>query len=535
LSRSGRSLRRRLLLTLAVVGLVQLLTVGLALAALLQLRQDQQRLTVDLFSTLQDSSAGFRTVIEIEEAARAYLTSGDQGALDRLQAAQAPRPGAVDADELERRLQDDPEALQALAQVRRAGAEWFSGLQPLIQAVQEQGPDAVDGTVLAEERRRFEQLNVAYDDYLDEVTQARDDAFERLQRSTNLLFAAVLLAVASALAAGVLLSVALRRWVTAPLEALGAETRTVREGDLQHEVSVNGPPEIAGLARDVDTMRRGLVSQLAEVERAQSLLEQQAGDLRRSNRDLEQFAYVASHDLQEPLRKVSSFCQMLQRRYHGQLDERADQYIDFAVDGAKRMQALINDLLAFSRVGRMSEGFTEVDLNDVLAQALRELDERVQETGAVLTADPLPVVTGERGLLLQLLLNLLGNALKFAGAAPPRVHVCAQRREDAWEIAVHDEGIGIDPRYAERIFVIFQRLHPKADYEGTGIGLALCKKIVEHHGGTIWLDAEPAETGGTGTTFRWTLPFEPPVREPAIEQQDDAPQGAREDRAWTTA
>jgi signal transduction histidine kinase len=535
LSGPGRSLRRRLLLALAAVGLVQLLTVGLALAVLLQLRQDQQRLTVDLFSTLQDSSAGIRTVVEIEDAAVAYLTTGDDRALARLQAVRAPRPDAADADELERRLQGEPAALQALDRVRSAGAEWSGGLQPLVEVVQAQGPDAVGAPALAEQRQRFERLDAAYDDYIDSVAEARDEAFERLQRSTTLMFVAVLLAVASALAAGVLLSVALRRWVTAPLEALSAETRTVREGDLQHEVAVTGPPEIAGLAEDVDTMRRGLVSQLAEVVRAQSLLEQQSQDLRRSNQDLEQFAYVASHDLQEPLRKVSSFCQMLQRRYQGQLDERADQYIGFAVDGAQRMQALINDLLAFSRVGRMSEGFTDVSLDDLLALALRELDGRVQETGAVVTSDPLPVVTGERQLLLQLLINLLGNALKFAGDAPPRVHVSARRADDAWEISVHDDGIGIEPRYAERIFVIFQRLHPKAQYEGTGIGLALCKKIVEHHGGTIWLDTADARAGGTGTTFRWTLPLEPPVRVPAPEQQDDAPLGVREESAWTTA
>jgi light-regulated signal transduction histidine kinase (bacteriophytochrome) len=234
-------------------------------------------------------------------------------------------------------------------------------------------------------------------------------------------------------------------------------------------------------------------------------LETKARELERSNAELEQFAYVASHDLQEPLRKVASFCQLLQRRYAGQLDERADQYIEFAVDGAKRMQSLISDLLGFSRVGRTGTQMVDVPLDDALRVALDNLTRRVDETRATIEADPLPTVSGEPVLLTAVFQNLIGNALKFHGEEPPVVRVTVVRDGDMWTISCCDEGIGIAPEYAERIFAIFQRLHPKETYEGTGIGLALCRKIVEHHGGRIWLDTSVP----SGTTFRFTLPARP--------------------------
>lgn len=303
---------------------------------------------------------------------------------------------------------------------------------------------------------------------------------------------------------------ALRQWVVAPLQQLGSEVRQVQGGDLGHEIVLDGPGEIRGVADDVDAMRRRIVREYdrastaqAEAEDAQRLLEEQARELRRSNQELEQFAYVASHDLQEPLRKVASFCQLLERRYQGQLDERADQYIGFAVDGAKRMQVLINDLLAFSRVGRTAGPATRVELDACLTQALRVLEPRIEETGARITADPLPVVLGEASLLTQLFQNLVGNALKFRREGhPPRVHVGVSGTGDAYEFCCADNGIGIEAQYAEKIFVIFQRLHGKEQYGGTGIGLALCRKIVEDHGGRIWLDPSSER----GTTFRWTLP-----------------------------
>jgi light-regulated signal transduction histidine kinase (bacteriophytochrome) len=279
------------------------------------------------------------------------------------------------------------------------------------------------------------------------------------------------------------------------------------------EIASDGPPELARLAADVDGMRRKIAADLAEVREARGQVQWvndqlriQAEELTRSNRDLEQFAYVASHDLQEPLRKVASFCQLLQRRYAGQLDERADQYIAFAVDGAQRMQRLINDLLAFSRIGRLTAGFTDVDLNTLMADVASQTEAARDYAGGRLTWDELPVVEGEEPLLTTLFANLVSNSLKFRRpGVPAMVHVSAVRRDTEWEVAVADNGIGIEPEFADKVFVIFQRLHAKDAYPGTGIGLAIVKKIVEYHGGRVWLDPDVSE----GTTVRFTLPSAP--------------------------
>jgi signal transduction histidine kinase len=332
---------------------------------------------------------------------------------------------------------------------------------------------------------------------------------DAVRQWNHVLLWVILVLVLLVIGMGLFVWRALRHGVTEPLARLASAVRAASTGSHEHEIPVEGSGEVAALAADVEHMRRELVQQVeqlreshAETERAHELLRAQTRELERSNRDLEQFAYVASHDLQEPLRKVASFTQLLQKRYGGQLDERADQYIGFAVDGARRMQRLIQDLLSFSRVGRSGAVPVDVDLEAVLAQVLRDLDERIADAGAVVTHDPLPVVRGERALLAMLLTNVVSNAVKFRH--PERtasVHLSARREGDHWEISCADNGIGIDPQYAERVFVIFQRLHPKEVYTGTGIGLALVKRVVEHHGGRVWI--EPSDGGGT--TVRWTL------------------------------
>jgi PAS domain S-box-containing protein len=248
-------------------------------------------------------------------------------------------------------------------------------------------------------------------------------------------------------------------------------------------LELGGAPCVVAAIRDIAERRR------------------QTEALARSNEALQQFAYVASHDLQEPLRMVSSYLQLLEQRYKDKLDEDAREFIGFAVDGAKRMQALIHDLLAYSRAGQPEVDHGQVDLNEVVRQVLDDLALTIEENGARVSVGPLPTVQGAPGQLGQVFQNLLSNALKFRKPGEPPVIEISARRQDGWVISVTDHGIGIEPQYAERIFQIFQRLHTRAEYEGTGIGLAICKRIVEQHGGIIRL--EPQDEGAT---FTFTLP-----------------------------
>ncbi|HXX35486.1 MAG TPA: histidine kinase N-terminal 7TM domain-containing protein [Thermodesulfobacteriota bacterium] len=251
--------------------------------------------------------------------------------------------------------------------------------------------------------------------------------------------------------------------------------------------------EVIGFARDITDRKK-----------AEEALKKKTEELARSNRELEAFAYVASHDLQEPLRMVTNFVQLLAKRYKGNLDSNADDFIHFAVDGAMRMWNLINDLLAYSRVGTRGHPFEPIHCETILEGVLRNLKVTMEESGAVVTHDSLPTVMADRSQLGQLFQNLIGNAIKFRGNERPRIHVSANRNGNGWTFSVRDNGIGIAPEYTERIFIIFQRLHGREQYPGTGIGLAICKKIVERHGGRIWVESTPEK----GATFYFTLPNE---------------------------
>jgi signal transduction histidine kinase len=341
------------------------------------------------------------------------------------------------------------------------------------------------------------------------------DAVRSSERWRDVIFAAILV---SLLVIGLFTALWLRITILRPLSRLRESTRKVAGGDYQAQLSIDGPADLVELGQDVESMRNRILSELDNTVAAHQLVEEQATELRRSNAELEQFAYVASHDLQEPLRKVASFCQMLERRYGDQLDDRGRQYIDFAVDGAKRMQVLINDLLTFSRVGRVNDTTEPVDLERAFAKALANLSGRLEDTGGRVEHDPLPTVTGDPTLLSMLFQNLVGNALKFSDPGrTPLVRVSVEEREADWLFAVEDNGIGLDPQFAEKIFVIFQRLHNREQYGGTGIGLAVCKKIVEYHGGRIWLD--PEYEGGA--RFAFTLPLV--ADEPTDGSADETP------------
>lgn len=252
--------------------------------------------------------------------------------------------------------------------------------------------------------------------------------------------------------------------------------------------------------------RKALESQLIEAKRElERRVEERTAELSRSNADLEQFAYVASHDLQEPLRMVTSYLELIERRYAERFEGEAREFMDFAVGGARRMKLLIDDLLHYSRLGTRPEERREVDLNEVVDAACANLSVTIQETGAQLDVDELPTLRGQPGRLTSLFQNLLDNAMKYRGDAPPRISVSAERDADAWRIDVRDNGIGVDERHTDRIFEIFQRLHRDAEIPGTGIGLASAKKIVEAHGGRIWLASRP----GGGSTVSFRLPSTP--------------------------
>jgi light-regulated signal transduction histidine kinase (bacteriophytochrome) len=245
----------------------------------------------------------------------------------------------------------------------------------------------------------------------------------------------------------------------------------------------------------------GIFWDITERRRAEESLKQYIADLARSNAELEQFAYAASHDLQEPLRMVSSYTQLLAQRYQDKLDADANDFIAYAVEGANRMQRLINDLLAYSRVGTRGRLFESTDCNFALGQARANLSAAIEESNALVTNDELPTVMADEAQLAQLFQNLVGNAIKFHSQEPPRVHVSAEQEGNEWVFSVRDNGIGVDPQYHERIFIIFQRLHGKEEYPGTGIGLSISKRIVERHGGRIWVESEP----GKGSTFYFTI------------------------------
>jgi PAS domain S-box-containing protein len=258
------------------------------------------------------------------------------------------------------------------------------------------------------------------------------------------------------------------------------------------------PKRMVGVCLDV-TERQRAQEELAKHARE---LDRLNDELERSNQELQQFAYVASHDLQEPLRMVASYVQLLERRYKDQLDEQASEFIAFAVDGAKRMQTLINDLLDYSRVSTRGDALEPTDLSEPLTRALANVQARIEDFGAQVTHDPMPTVKADAGQLARLFQNLISNGLKFCKDRTPRVHIGAVREDGEWRFSVKDNGIGIEPQYADRVFVIFQRLHTRTEYEGTGIGLAVCKRIVDRHGGRIWFDSTPGE----GTTFHFTIP-----------------------------
>ncbi|MEU7905965.1 ATP-binding protein [Actinoplanes sp. NPDC049118] len=516
------TLRRRVVALCLAVGLV--LSVLGVFAAITAANSNKQ-IDVILNKTTPMRAAGERlstAAVDQETGVRGFAISGDENNLRPYTDGLAAEERLLsEIDKLnEQDGTADARVSAVLALVRQRADAWRAAVaDPVIDAVRTQGPETGQALVEAASTTEFDALRDSINDLQREILVVRQKSADDAKRTGTVLVALEVFAAVVVILAGAALLLLLDRLVTRPVTELAEQVRAVARGDFDRPITSEGSPELRTLADDVEGMRRQIAAELSEVREARQQIEWvneqlkvQAEELTRSNRDLEQFAYVASHDLQEPLRKVASFCQLLQRRYAGKLDERADQYIGFAVDGAQRMQRLINDLLAFSRIGRLTAGFTDVDLDRVLTEVRSQLEGRAGGDAEIVWSD-LPTVEGEEPLLTTLFVNLIGNSLKFRRAdVPPVITVSAELAEDEWRINVRDNGIGIEAEFADKVFVIFQRLHARDAYEGTGIGLAIVKKIVEYHGGRIWIDLDVAE----GTSIYFTLPLLAgvPVREP---------------------
>jgi signal transduction histidine kinase len=508
------TLRRMFTLGATLAALVMTVAIIIGAVTLGRLTEARTALLDDIGPAVRADQDLSLALVNQETAVRGFALTGDDSYLPPYREGVAAEAAALVV--LRGHLAGQPDTAADLDTVERAAQAWRAGYaEPVIAAGTGGGaPAPAVGKALFDELRApSRDLSAVLDAERVQARTALNDAAAAL-RWVGIGIALVMAAFLAVTAWG------LRRGVLEPVSALAGRVREVVSGDVRQEVRASGPREIVELGHDVEAMRAHVAREVDVLEEVNERLDEQARELERSNRDLEQFAYVASHDLQEPLRKVSSFCQLLQRRYGGKLDERADQYIEFAVDGAQRMQRLINDLLAFSRVGRTTSGFEPVDLREIGLAAAAQLETTRAELDGEIVVGDLPRVHGDPALLRQLLLNLVGNGLKFhRPGVPPVVRADARRVGEHWEITVVDNGIGIEPEYADKIFVIFQRLHGREVYSGTGIGLALAKKIVEFHGGRIWLDTAPREE--PGTAIRFTLPVESPEAVPgaAVKEQ----------------
>ncbi|MFH9800127.1 sensor histidine kinase [Streptomyces virginiae] len=484
-----------------------------------------QRDALRLETALLDQETGVRGYLLADEPA--LLEPYERGLTHETDAAR--RLATVLAgDEGDDGVREDLAAVQEAARTWR---EQFAA--PAIASV-EKGtapPSLQDGKDRFDEVRRRIAAQQAR---LDRIQADARTTFGEARSQRDHILLAIVVAF---LLAGTALAVLLHVGVLRPLALVRAASQRVADGAFEEEIPLRGPSDLRALARAVEAMRHRTVAELKasrrnaeRLDRTAAELDAQAVELRRSNAELEQFAYVASHDLQEPLRKVASFCQLLEKRYGDQLDERGAQYIGFAVDGAKRMQVLINDLLTFSRVGRVQDAREKVAMDGPLDRALRNLAAAVEESGAeIIRPERLPDVVGDPTLLTMLWQNLVGNAVKFRSPdRAPRVEVALAEGPDAepgfHTFTVTDNGIGVPAEFAEKVFVIFQRLHGRETYGGTGIGLSLCKKIVEHAGGRIRIDTDHRE----GTRIVFTLPVAAATTDTADTADTDTDTGAAE-------
>ena len=509
--RGSWTLARRLRAALAALSLLLLLAGAAVVVVLRQADQALSDQTQRTFPARVAASQLLTSLVNQETGLRGYALTRDTTFL-------APYRQGLDDEQraraqLDRYVRPSDPARLALLTTDAAITAWrdqYASLQTVAA-----GDGKPDATIEFGRQLfgRVRETNAELDDRLADQVRVAQRRADRDRRLVLVVLASMGIAVVAAVIA---LQRALQTAVLNPVGRLAQQVAAVSAGEHNTPIRPDGPPDIREMGNGVELMRLELLSVLAEVQKQQVGLERRAAELARSNADLEQFAYVASHDLQEPLRKVASFCQLLEQRYSGQFDERGEQYIAFAVDGAKRMQRLISDLLTFSRVGRTSEGFVTVELAAAVSRAWDALDAPIRQSGAVLEVDlGVDRAAGDPALLQLLLSNLFSNAVKYRREdQAPHVCVTATAEGELVRVDVADNGIGIPEEYAEKVFVIFQRLHGRDEYEGTGIGLALAKRVVEFHGGTIEL--RPSPLGGACISF--TLPAAPPPPNAPSEQ-----------------
>ncbi|MER7719668.1 CHASE3 domain-containing protein [Streptomyces flaveolus] len=516
---------------LALAVMIALVVTGSVVGA--ELLGRTARVSDELIEQIQPARAeAFRlqnALLNQETGARGYAIAADPQFL-------TPYTGGMQAESesagrLLALIGDRPTLRADLDAIERAAAEWRrTYADPLVAGVTPGTPRPMSKATSEQGKVAFDQVRDLFSAQNTHLAQVRQDSRKELTHVRTVRNWVLGGMIAAYLITGILLAVLVHTLVARPLTALRTDSRRVAAGEFTHRITCEGPADIRAMARDVEAMRQRLVTELDSSRSQQQHLAKQAADLdvqavelRRSNAELEQFAYVASHDLQEPLRKVASFCQLLEKRYGDKLDERGVQYIAFAVDGAKRMQTLINDLLTFSRVGRVNDAHVLVPMGRTLDKALANLTSAVEESGTSIEfPQELPEVVGDPMLLVMLWQNLLGNAVKFRHPdRTPEVRISCEPDDaaegaKAWRVCVTDNGIGIPEEFAEKVFTIFQRLHGRDAYGGTGIGLAVCKKIVEFHGGHIWIDTAYTE----GARFCFTLPM---AAEPNTVPDETAP------------
>ncbi len=495
-------------LVLSVMGIV-VLAGAVITGVLLNRTDDMSRELTDGIGPARIGAYQLQAALRDQETSlRGYAIAAHREFLDPYYQGIEAEHAAV--QQIRQSLSTRPELIADLNATEQAATAWReSYAEPLIASVIPGAPKVVDTATAERGKAQFDNLRRLFDVQNQHLTDARQANLDETNVIRGWRDAVVIATIGAFLVAALLLSNLVRSAVTRPLAALARSCRDITSGNFDERIVPQGPKDIRAIAADVEDMRQRIVDELESSRSARTQLADQALELQRSNAELEQFAYVASHDLQEPLRKVASFCQLLEKRYGDKLDERGTEYIAFAVDGAKRMQILINDLLTFSRVGRLNQTQEQVDLDATLNDAIGNLETAITESGAeiVRPRQPLPRITGDPTLLTMLWQNLIGNAVKFRrdGLSPRIVIECSESpngHDISWLFTVSDNGIGIPEEFTDKVFVIFQRLHGRDVYTGTGIGLALCKKIIEHHGGSVWIDT--SYTGGT--RFCFTIP-----------------------------